>query len=105
LDVSTLSNAELRRLESDRMQSADVWRAVVAEIARRERPPTIVTPVSALGPTSARIVVSGIDVPFWDLVVIQVKIAIASIPAVIILTVIGVVVFVFAGGLVAALRR
>jgi hypothetical protein len=40
---------------------------------------------SAAPPASDPVVIAGVDIPFWDLVKLQVKFAIAAIPAAIIL--------------------
>lgn len=79
-NYAQLTNTELRRLEADSSQHPDVWRAAVAELARRQRERAPMTPLAPAQPTSARVIRTRIDVPFWDLVVIQVKVAIAAIP-------------------------
>lgn len=40
-------------------------------------------------PAPQKFIVTGIDIPFWDLVVVLVKLSLASIPAFLILTFLG----------------
>lgn len=90
-NYSRLSNAELRRLEGDRDTSSSVWREVVAELARRDRP-SAAAPIDSYAPSASlpagrgsAVLLTGLDIPFWDLVWVLVKTSIAAIPAMIIL--------------------
>lgn len=95
MNTATMTNAELRRLEADRTTPPDVWRTIVAEIARREAGMGRGAAYTATSGSPARVVVSGLDLPFWDLVRLLVKVALASIPAMLILTVAGALLFAF----------
>ena len=79
-----MTNAELRRLEADRATAPETWRAVVAEIARRDA--SGATPALRPDVPTSRVVLAGVDIPFWHLVRLFVKASFASLPAVIIVT-------------------
>lgn len=100
-NYATLTNAELRRLEADRDTPAEVWRAVVAEIANREA--SARTPAATYAPpahaNAPRVVISAIDIPFWNMVRLLVQIAIAAIPAVLIVAFVVAFAFAVAGGI------
>ena len=54
---------------------------------------------AAFGPAEPRVVLTDIDIPFWSMVSLMVKASLASIPAVLILTVIWLVFVGVVGGM------
>jgi len=52
-----------------------------------------------------QVIIKNIDIPFWDLVVLLVKVALASIPAAMIMTFISVLFFSLFGGLISGFWR
>ena len=54
--------------------------------------------------TAKKVVIKGIDIPFWDLVSLFVKIAFAAIPAAIIVAIIWVLIVSFLGGVLGIIR-
>ena len=49
--------------------------------------------------TAKKVILKGIDIPFWDLVILLVKIAFAAIPAAIIITIIWGIIISFLGNI------
>ena len=54
--------------------------------------------------TAKKVIIKGIDIPFWDLVSLLVKIAFAAIPAAIIIAIIWGIIVSFLGGVLGILR-
>ncbi|HEX8944297.1 MAG TPA: hypothetical protein VF785_14255 [Gemmatimonadaceae bacterium] len=103
IKLSTLSNSELRSLELDPATSGDMRIAVTAEMTRRQMS------VGGSGGLSdldgRRVTLVGLDIPFVNLVVLLAKVAIAAIPAMLIIAVGARVASMIAGGAFSTVLR
>ena len=103
IKLSALSNSELRSLELDPATSGDMRIAVTAEMTRRQMTVGGSGGVSDLG--DRRVMLVGLDIPFVKLVVLLAKVAIAAIPAMLIIAVGARVASMVAGGVFSTLLR
>lgn len=101
--------ATLNRMERDRSYTTEQWAMIAEEIRSRHTmtaAPNTLPPTSVLagpkGPLPVRI--TDVDMPFGSMVAFMVKWALASIPAFLILTVLGIVLVVFLAALGLTLR-
>jgi len=102
LRLSFLSTADLRRYLN---RSRDPEERAVAEQLLARRGTSVTERSAAATHVPARVVVTDVDMPFWSMVGFMVKWAIASIPAAVILTLLGFVLIALVNGLGELARR